>query len=237
MTGLDVSDFPALPTRPRAWRHPIASLLAGAASLRSRAATNLRHGVWFVRRLLLSWTGRRRFANLRALLAALVAIPLFVLFASSLLSPLQVWPVWFTPFDASCQDHGFACNAMTELFAFAFALPAGFLLFLSLRLSRVKGRYIAAIRMQPDSLFPSWTSKREIVGRDALCDLIDGDFTLHGVIPGKRSRKRRPRIIVGDIGSGKTGMLVRLAQVLAERGAVPVPVRLRTAGEDLDFVE
>lgn len=193
---------------------------------------------WSFRRLLLSWTGRRRWASTRALVAVCVAVFLFVVLAPSLLSPFGVQAPWLNWLNTKCNERGFACNAMTELLALAFAIPAGFLLFLALRLTTVKRRYLAAIRKHPERLFPSWTTKRPVVGRDALCEVIDADFALNGMrMKTREGRKRRPRIIVGDIGAGKTGVLVRLARVLADRGAVPVPVSLRLAREHLDFVE
>jgi predicted NACHT family NTPase len=48
---------------------------------------------------------------------------------------------------------------------------------------------------------------------------------------------RRPHVVVGGIGTGKTALLVRLTQLLARQRAVPVAVRLRDAQERLDFRE
>ena len=69
----------------------------------------------------------------------------------------------------------------------------------------------------------------EVVGRDELCHVMIEDLRDRGI--------RRPHVIVGGVGTGKTALLVRLTQLLAERGAVPVPVRLRDAQENLDFRE
>ena len=44
-------------------------------------------------------------------------------------------------------------------------------------------------------------------------------------------------MIVGGVGTGKTALLVQLTKQLAEAGAVPVPLGLRTAHEGLDFRE
>src|SRR6202035_3338709 len=68
----------------------------------------------------------------------------------------------------------------------------------------------------------------EVAGRVRLCDVIIEDLRAHDT--------RRPHVVVGGVGTGKTALLVRLTQLLAERGAVPVPVRLRDA-QDLDFRE
>jgi hypothetical protein len=58
------------------------------------------------------------------------------------------------------------------------------------------------------------------------------------LIEGLRDRgNRRPQVIVGGVESGKTALLVRLTMMLAERGAVPIPVRLWDAQENLNFLE
>ena len=69
----------------------------------------------------------------------------------------------------------------------------------------------------------------EVVGRDELCHVIIEDLRDSGI--------RRPHVIIGGVGTGKTALLVRLTKLLAERGAVPVPIRLRDAQESLDFRE
>ena len=48
---------------------------------------------------------------------------------------------------------------------------------------------------------------------------------------------RRPHIVVGGMGAGKTALLVRLTKQLAQQRAVPVAVRLRDAQDTLDFRE
>src|SRR5258708_8621134 len=48
-------------------------------------------------------------------------------------------------------------------------------------------------------------------------------------------RGMRPRVLYGVMGTGKTAVLVRLTEMLADKHAIPVPVRLRDARETLDF--
>jgi hypothetical protein len=48
---------------------------------------------------------------------------------------------------------------------------------------------------------------------------------------------RRPHLVVGGVGAGKTAVLVRLTKLLADRGAIPAPIRLRDAKNGLDFRE
>lgn len=65
------------------------------------------------------------------------------------------------------------------------------------------------------------------MGRDELCNVILADA--------RDTRSRRPHVVIGGLGTGKTALLVRMTQLLAERHAVPVAVRLRDAQAELDF--
>lgn len=47
----------------------------------------------------------------------------------------------------------------------------------------------------------------------------------------------RPHLLIGGVGTGKTAVMVHLTEVLARRGAIPVPVRLRDVSEELNFAE
>src|SRR5207248_6466474 len=69
----------------------------------------------------------------------------------------------------------------------------------------------------------------DVVGRDELCRVMIADV--------RDVSTRRPHVVVGGIGTGKTALLVRLAQLLAKQHAVPVAVRLRDAQDKLDFGE
>ena len=69
----------------------------------------------------------------------------------------------------------------------------------------------------------------QIVGRDDLCRVIMEDI--------HHSDTRRPHLLVGGVGAGKTAVLVKLTRLLAERRAVPVPIRLRDATDGLNFRE
>jgi hypothetical protein len=68
-----------------------------------------------------------------------------------------------------------------------------------------------------------------IVGRRELSQCI---------VQTLRDRKlRKPYLLVGGVGVGKTAVLVELTRMLAHQGAVPVPIHLRDADGhgDLDF--
>ena len=66
----------------------------------------------------------------------------------------------------------------------------------------------------------------KIVGRDDLCRVLMEDL--------RYSRSRRPHVLVGGVGTGKTAVVVLLTEMLAKRRAIPVPIRLRDA-DTLDF--
>ncbi|WP_344623132.1 ATP-binding protein [Kitasatospora arboriphila] len=88
-------------------------------------------------------------------------------------------------------------------------------------------------RKNPQQLVPTaGTIVDEVVGRQELCSVIAQAL--------RDRRRRRPYVLVGGVGSGKTAVLVQLTQVLAENGAVPVPIHLRRIdldGADLNFGE
>lgn len=67
----------------------------------------------------------------------------------------------------------------------------------------------------------------EVVGRDGLCVTLMENLRV--------AAERRPHVISGGMGSGKTALLVRLTELLAAHGAVPIPLSLREAKEKLDF--
>ncbi|MFQ6196345.1 NACHT domain-containing protein, partial [Streptomyces sp. NPDC000405] len=72
----------------------------------------------------------------------------------------------------------------------------------------------------------------DVVGRKEVCLIIARAL--------RDRRTRRPYLLVGGVGTGKTSVLVQLTELLARKGATPVPVRLRDAeldGARLDFHE
>jgi hypothetical protein len=67
----------------------------------------------------------------------------------------------------------------------------------------------------------------EILGRDGLIDEIAATAA---------DDQPSPQLIIGDTGSGKTSVLLRLAQHLAEKGKMPIVVSLKGV-DGLDFVK
>jgi hypothetical protein len=102
--------------------------------------------------------------------------------------------------------------------------------FLLGRLWYLRRRYLRTARFRPQDVVPTAGSIiGDVVGRDELCRVMIADL--------RDARIRRPHVVVGGIGTGKTALLVRLTKLLARQHAVPVAVRLRDAQKSLDFRE
>lgn len=128
--------------------------------------------------------------------------------------------------DRRCQDLGFSCGALSN-FATSGLLLAIASAFVLWRLYALLRRYQDRARNESRELVPTAGAiLDQVVGRDELCKVLMAD--LH-------DRRTRPHVLVGGVGTGKTAVLVRLTEFLAGKGAVPVPVRLRDAGNELDF--
>jgi hypothetical protein len=128
--------------------------------------------------------------------------------------------------DRRCAQLGFSCGALSNIATslLLLAIASAFVLW---RLYMLLRRYQAKARNESRELVPTaGTILEEVVGRDELCKVLMAD--LH-------DRGRRPHILVGGVGAGKTAVLVKLTEFLADKGAVPVPIRLRDVGNGLDF--
>ncbi|WP_405627538.1 hypothetical protein OG933_15655 [Streptomyces sp. NBC_00016] len=93
-----------------------------------------------------------------------------------------------------------------------------------------KRRYLTKALRDPRRLVPTaGYDTAEIVGREDIAQVIAERL--------RERDTRRPYLLVGGVGTGKTAVLVRLTELLARQHAVPVPVRLRDAadGTDLNF--
>ncbi|MER6269391.1 ATP-binding protein [Streptomyces sp. NPDC001797] len=93
-----------------------------------------------------------------------------------------------------------------------------------------KRRYLAKALRDPRRLVPTaGPDTAEIVGRDEVAQVIAERL--------RERDTRRPYLLVGGVGAGKTAVLVRLTELLAHQNAVPVPIRLRDAvdGSGLNF--
>lgn len=141
------------------------------------------------------------------------------------------WPLdVMTDVQERCDQTGFACTIASSIFFTVVPLVVGSFVFVFWRLRRVQRPLVKLARSTPAEIVDTAGEiVGNVVGRDDVCEML---------IDNLRERdRRRPYVIVGGIGVGKTAALVRLTQLLAERGAVPIPIRLRDVQDNLDFLE
>ncbi|MFJ4541370.1 NACHT domain-containing protein [Streptomyces tibetensis] len=132
--------------------------------------------------------------------------------------------------DQQCKADGFSCTVLQSLFMPFLTLALATVTYLFFRFSHVRRAYVRKALEDPHELVETAGGIfGRVVGRDQLCAVLMEDL--------RDRRFRRTHVVVGGIGTGKTALVVLLTQRLAERGAVPVPLRLRAAEKDLDFRE
>ncbi|MDQ3849977.1 MAG: hypothetical protein M3296_05110, partial [Actinomycetota bacterium] len=132
--------------------------------------------------------------------------------------------------ETRCDRTGFACSIATSIFFTALPIAIGSFLFVFRRLRKVRRRFVKQARGHATDLVETAGQiVGRVVGRDDVCNVLQEDL--------RHRSGRRPHVVVGGVGVGKTAVLVRLTELLAKRGAVPVPVRLREAGEEVDFLD
>ncbi|GFE17942.1 hypothetical protein Sgleb_59890 [Streptomyces glebosus] len=91
-----------------------------------------------------------------------------------------------------------------------------------------KRRYVAKARKHPDELvLTAGPNNAQIVGREEVAQVIAERL--------RERSTRRPYLLVGGVGVGKTAVLVRLTEMLARQKAVPVPIRLRDAANESEL--
>ncbi len=164
------------------------------------------------------------------LVTYLGAVLLLVGVAASAYVMVSGSPGFLAGLNRRCDAYSQACGTffgfVTPLLSVALASAA----FLFYRIRNVKAPVARKAKTRPQDLVQTAAGNiGTIVGRDELCRVIMEDI---------RSRDiRRPHLVVGGVGTGKTAVLVQLTKLLAERGAIPVPIRLRDAREHLNFRE
>ncbi len=128
--------------------------------------------------------------------------------------------------DRRCGALGFSCGIATNILASG-VLVAFASTFVLWRLFGLQRRYRTRAREDSRELVPTAGAIiDQVVGRDELCMAVMTDM---------HDRTTRPHVIVGGVGTGKTAVLVRLTEYLAEKRAIPVPIKLRDATTELDF--
>jgi hypothetical protein len=132
--------------------------------------------------------------------------------------------------DNRCDQRTLSCGVIASFLVPILTLALVTAFFLLGRLWYLRRRYLHAARARPQDMVPTAGSFiGDVVGRDELCRVVIADV--------RDTSTRRPHVVVGGIGTGKTALLVRLTKLLAHQRAVPVAVRLRDAREKLDFGE
>lgn len=112
-------------------------------------------------------------------------------------------------------------------------LAFGIAVFLVLRLRLAKRAFVKRAIRNTRDFVPTAAGSiiQDVVGRDQMCWVLKENL--------RDPKERRPYLLVGSVGAGKTAVIVRLTKLLAENGVVPVPIRLREVGDgtELDFSE
>src|SRR6266568_4950456 len=174
------------------------------------------------------WRRKRTKLRVLELVSYLGALLLVVGVGASAYVMIFGAPGFLAGLNDRCDTYSQACSTVfgfiTPLLSVALASAA----FLFYRLRYVRRPVVRKAKRRPQDLVQTAAgSIGTIVGRDELCRVIMEDI---------RSREiRRPHLVVGGVGTGKTAVLVQLTRLLAERGAIPVPIRLRDAREHLNF--
>ena len=129
-----------------------------------------------------------------------------------------------------CSKYSAACGADVGFLIPLLSVALASAIFFFFRLRRVTSPVVKKAKDHARHLVETATPDiGQIVGRDELCRVIMEDI--------HHSDTRRPHLLVGGVGAGKTAVLVRLTRLFAEHRAVPVPIRLRDATDGLNFRE
>ncbi|MFG2053170.1 NACHT domain-containing protein [Micromonospora sp. NPDC048930] len=179
----------------------------------------------------LAWRYRRR---VRWTIISLAGLLVLWTIYSAVLARLQKEPDAFPISDwcAGDQPRAYYCGQVQDFVKGPLVIALGLALFLVWRYFRVRRWYRSHARADRQMVIP--TAERDItdarvVGRDELCDLMIQRL--------RDQQTRRPLVLVGGIGTGKTATLVRLAEKLMAVKVVPIGVELRSVSdpEKLNF--
>lgn len=144
----------------------------------------------------------------------------------------EAWGVTMGDIRERCDSTGFACDVSTSLVFTLAPLLLASLVFVVWRLSGIRRPLVDAAKRRPaEFVETAGNIVGEVIGRDDLCQVLEDDL--------RDGARRRPHVLIGSVGAGKTAVLVQLTSQLARHGAVPVPIRLRDADDPhhVDFLE
>jgi hypothetical protein len=139
---------------------------------------------------------------------------------------------WDFPFniDQRCVGIGYSCGVASSVVMTLLTVAFAGSLFFWRRLRRVRKPYVQRAISETREFVPTaGTIIGEVVGRDEICHVIMDDL--------RQAEGRRPHVVLGGVGVGKTAVLFHLTRVLAEKGAVPVALRLRDVEKNFDFAQ
>ena len=173
------------------------------------------------------WRRRRFTVTILEIFSYLGAIALVVVVVWSIVV-MVIGPGILTRLNNRCGQYSAACGADVGFLIPLLSVAAASAIFLFYRLRHVTSPVVKKAKTTPEHLVETATPDiGEIVGRDELCRVIMEDI--------HQSDTRRPHLLVGGVGAGKTAVLVQLTRLFAQRHAVPVPIRLRDATDSLNF--
>jgi hypothetical protein len=174
-----------------------------------------------------TWRRRRSGVTILEILSYLGAVVLGVVVVWSFVVMLR-GPGILTSLNDRCDRYSAACGTAVGFVIPLLSVALASAIFLFYRLRYVRSPVVKKARSSPEDLVETATPNiGTIVGRDELCHVIMEDIRHRDI--------RRPHVLVGGVGTGKTAVLVRLTKLLAEHRAIPVPIRLRDAQERLNF--
>ena len=136
----------------------------------------------------------------------------------------------FTGFDLdeACDGMGASCGALTGFVLPWLSLALATALFLIRRLWLVPRDRQKLSESAPHQLVPTAGAiSGRVVGRGELCKVVMENI--------QERKGRRPQLIVGGVGTGKTAVMVELTRLLAKYKATPVAVRLRDVERGFRF--
>ncbi|MFF7377045.1 NACHT domain-containing protein [Streptomyces massasporeus] len=180
-----------------------------------------------------TWRVRKNGAYVALLVLTFIGALLLLFLAITALITLPQESSFESPvrwIDQQCRGDGFSCTVLQSLFMPFLTLALATVTYLFFRFRHVRRAYVRKALEDPHELVETAGGIfGRVVGRDQLCAVLMEDL--------RDRRFRRTHVVVGGVGTGKTALVVLLTQRLAERGAVPVPLRLRAADNNLDFRE
>ena len=176
-----------------------------------------------------TWRRRRSGVTILEILSYLGAAALGVVVVWSFIVMLR-GPGVLKSLNDRCDSYSAACGTAVGFLIPLLSVATASAIFLFYRLRHVTSPLVKEAKDSPQGLVETATpSTRNIVGRDELCQVIMEDI--------RHRDFRRPHLLVGGVGTGKTAVLVLLTKLLAEHSAIPVPIRLRDAKDGLNFRE